>query len=184
MFTVIDGVVNFYLDSLIWKELAFWRNLKIKRVKGNSGFLTIKVKKFGSKLWNTIELLKHNLLTNGGRDFIHNQAYTNTSAGTIGAVYVALTSDAVAPAATDTTLASEITTGGLARALATPAHTTGTNTSTLTITFTASATFTAVQKAGTFNASSAGTMVHENTFTSTNLVANDQIALTWTMTLG
>jgi len=184
MFTVIDSVVEFHLDNLIAKELGFWLKSKFKRLKGNSGFLTVQIKRAGSNLWQYLDILKPNLLTNSGRDFIHAQSYTNASAGTQGANYVAVTVDTGAPAAGDTTLTGEISTGGLARAVSTPAHTTGTNTSTLTITFTASATHTAVQKAGTFNASSAGTMVHENTFTSTNLVSGDQLALTWTMTLG
>jgi hypothetical protein len=184
MFTVVDSVVEFYLDSLIVKELAFWRKLKIKRTKGHHGHLTVKVRKAGQKVWTYLDIFKKNLLTNGGRDFIHAQVYTNTSAGTQGANYVAVTTDATAPAATDTTLTTEIASGGLTRALAAPSHTAGTNTSTLTITFTSSATFTAVQKAGTFNAATVGIMMHENTFTSTNLVSGDQIALTWTMTLG
>lgn len=183
MFTVVDSVVEFHLDNLIAKELGFWLKSKFKRLKGKSGFLTVQVKRKAG-IWQYLDILKPNLLTNGGRDFIHAQSYTNTSAGTQGANYVAVTVDTGAPAAGDTTLTGEIATGGLARALSTPAHSAGTNTSTLTITFTASATHTAVQKAGTFNAASAGTMVHENTFTSTNLVSGDQLALTWTMTLG
>lgn len=185
MFTVVDSVIEFHLDNLIAKELGFWMKTKLKRLKGKSGFLTVQVKRAGSSsVWQYLDILKKNLLTTGGRDFIHAQSYTNTSAGTIGANWVGVTTDSGAPAAGDTTLASEISTNGLARAAATPGHSAGTNVSTLTITYTASGTHTAVQKAGTFNASSAGILVHENTFTSTNLVSGDQLALTWTMTLG
>lgn len=126
-----------------------------------------------------------NLLTDAGRDFIHNQAYTNTIAGTRGSGYVAVTTDVGSPAAGDTTLASEITTGGLGRADAdTKTHTTGTNVSTIEHTFTASATHTAVVKSGLFNAASVGTMTHENTFTTVTLQSNDTLKVTWTLTLG
>jgi len=139
----------------------------------------------GYYTYETIEEDKPNLLTDAGRDFIHAQAYTNTSAGTRGSGYIAVTTSATAPDAADTTLASEITTGGLGRADAdTKTHTTGTNVTTIEHTFTASATHTAVVKSGLFNAASVGTMTHENTFTSVTLQSNDTLKVTWTLTLG
>ena len=144
-------------------------------VNGRRGYYT----------YDVVEKDKLNLLTNGGRDFIHNQAYTNTSAGTRGSGFVAVTTDAGAPDAGDTTLASEIASGGLARADAdTKTHTTGTNVTTIEHTYTASATHTAVVKSALFNAASVGTMTHENTFTSVTLQANDTLKVTWTLTLG
>jgi len=144
-------------------------------VNGRRGFYT----------YQTVIKNKHNLLTNGGRDFFHNQVYTNTSAGTRGAGFIALTTDVAAPDAADTTLATEITTGGLGRADAdTKTHTTGTNVSTIEHTFTATAVHTAVVKSGMFNAATAGTMTHENTFTSVTLQVNDTLRVTWTLTLG
>lgn len=149
------------------------------------GYLTVLVKRANSDKWETIVKNKPNLLTNGGRDFFHAQVYTNTSAGTIGGNYIAVTTDTGAPAAGDTTLTSEITTNGLGRAQATTrTHSAGTNTTTLAITFTASGTHTAVQKAALFNASSAGTMTHENTFTPVTLATNDTLQVSWTLTLG
>lgn len=128
---------------------------------------------------------KKNLLTNAGRDWMHAQVYTNTSAGTRGAGYLAVTTDSGAPAAGDTTLATEITTGGLGRADAgTKTHTGGTNSTTVAHTFTASAQHTAVQKGALFNASSSGTMAHENTFTSASLEINDTLTVTATLNLG
>lgn len=125
----------------------------------------------------------HNLLTDDGRDFLHQQGYETTGLGTNGANYIALTSDTGTPAVTDTTLASEITTGGLARAQGTVAHTTGATTTTIQYTFTATATHSAVQKSGLFTAASAGIMVHEASFMSVNLQSNDQLQITWTITL-
>ena len=128
---------------------------------------------------------KPNLLTNNGRDWMIAQVYTNTSAGTRGSGFVALTVNTSSPAAGDTTLAGEITTGGLNRADATTkSHTGGTNSTTIQHTFTASATHTAVQKSALFNASSGGTMSHENTFTPVTLQSSDTLQVTWTTTLG
>ena len=149
------------------------------------GYMSVYLKRANSDKWIPITQNKHNLLTNGGRDFIHNQAYTNVAAGTQGSRYIAVTTDAGAPAAGDTTLTGEISTNGLARAAAsTNTHTNGTNTSTLGITFTASGAHTSVQKSALFNASSAGIMTHENTFTAVTLATNDQLQVTWTLTLG
>lgn len=144
-------------------------------VNGRKGFYT----------YEQIAQDKPNLLTNGGRDFIHLQAYTNTSVGTRGSGFIAVTTDVAAPDAADTTLATEIATGGLGRADAdTKTHTTGTNVTTIEHTFTASATHTAVVKSGLFNAASVGIMTHENTFTSVTLQSNDTLKVTWTLTLG
>ena len=130
---------------------------------------------------------KPNLLTNGGRDWMIAQVYTNTSAGTRGSGYIALTSNTASPAAGDTALAEEITTGGLARADAsTKSHTGGTNSTTIQNTFTASATHTAVQKSGLFNNTkdNSDTLSHENTFTAVTLQSSDTLQVTWTTTLG
>lgn len=130
---------------------------------------------------------KPNLLTNAGRDWMIAQVYTNTSAGTRGSGYIALTANSTSPAASDTSLASEITTGGLARADATTkSHTGGTNSTTIQHTFTASATHTNVQKSGLFNNTkdNSDTMSHENTFTAVTLQSSDTLQVTWTTTLG
>jgi hypothetical protein len=81
-------------------------------------------------------------------------------------------------------LTSEIATYGLTRAQGTYAHTAGTDNWTISKTFTATGSFTAVQKAGLFSASSAGTMMAENTFASVNLANGDQLTITWTIDLG
>jgi hypothetical protein len=130
-----------------------------------------------------------NLFTNGGRDFGHNQVYINTSAGTRGAGFIGLTTDTAAANAADTSLASEITTNGLARADAsTKTHTSGTNVSTIQNTFTASGAFTAVHKAALFNAAGPpvnGTMVHEAVLPSdVTLASGDSVQITWTVTYG
>jgi hypothetical protein len=129
-----------------------------------------------------------NLLTDGGRDQIHSQCVNETNAANTerGGGYIAVTTDSAAASAADTTLASEIASGGLSRADATTnTHTTGTNTSTLAKTFTASATHTAVHKAATFDASSSGNMYFEKVFASdATLVSGDTLTVTWTLTIG
>lgn len=152
----------------------------------HNGWTTVKVRRADQEEWETLIQDKPNLLTNGGRDFIHNQSYRNTSAGTEGTRYIAVTTNATAPDAADTVLTGEITTNGLARAAATTnSHTNGTNVSTLGVTYTATGSHTNVQKSGLFNQLSVGgTMTHENTFTPVSLVTDDQLQVTWTLTLG
>lgn len=125
----------------------------------------------------------HNLLTDDGRDFLHEQGYATSGLGANGGNYIALTTNSDAPADGDSSLTSEITTGGLGRAQGTVSHSAGENTSTIVKTFTATAAHTGVQKSGLFTAGTGGTMVHEATFSSVNLQNNDQLQVTWTITL-
>lgn len=101
--------------------------------------------------------------------------------------YIGLTTDTVAPAAGDTVLTSEITTGGLARALGTYAHTGAATSYTLSKTFSATAAFTAVHKAGLFTASTlaaAGILAFESVLNAdATLASGDSLALTWTVNI-
>lgn len=129
------------------------------------------------------------MLTNGGRDVIASACFnTGTQAAAIN--YLALTANATAPSASDTTLTAEIATGGggLIRAQATYAHTGGTATATLTKTFTANgsdALPVTVAKMGAFNASSSGTMGFETLIspTATISASGDALTLTETVTI-
>ncbi len=144
-------------------------------VNGRHGFYT----------YEYIELFKDNVLNNGGRDFLHNQGYTNTTAVSRGAGFLGVSENAAGADATHTTLAGEITTNGLGRADAdTKTHTTGTNVTTIQHTFTASGSFSAIQLCGLFTAATGGTMVNENTITPVALAANDTLRITWTVTMG
>lgn len=125
-----------------------------------------------------------NLLTNAGRDFVAAQLAGAASATAV-AKWIALSSDAGAPSAANTTLAGEISTNGLARKEATYAHTGGTNTYTLTAEWTASGTQNNIQKAGVFTAVSAGTMVFETALASAKSVTSgDTLTVVWTCTIG
>lgn len=121
-----------------------------------------------------------NLRTTVGNDYVCDSLGKSASRPAV-AEYMALSENAAGPAAGDTTLTGEITTNGLARVLATYAHTGAAILYTLAKTFTATGAFTAVQKEAIFNASSAGTMYVENTFTATALAINDQLTVTHTL---
>lgn len=154
--------------------------------KRSQGWLTVQVKRADSKKWDVIEWMKHNLGTDAGEDWLHAQLYTNTSAGTRGAGFIGVSSNAGGASAAHTSMAGEITTGGLARADATTkTHTGGSNQTVIEHTFTASTTHTDVQLSALFNQAGppvAGTMPHEATFTATTLQNNDQLKVTWTIT--
>lgn len=127
--------------------------------------------------------------TNSGADWQAAQM-GSTAPATNGANYVALSADATAPAATDTTLATEIATagGGLIRAQATYAHTIGTTTYTLTKTFVANgsdALPVTPRKAGFFPTAAAGALVFETAISTPPTLAatGDQITVTETVSL-
>ena len=157
----------------------------MKETIHREGKVNVKVRRWNADagthgVWEQIGESK-NLLTKAGIDVTCAQVYgtpQDTSAS-----FVALTVDSGAPSTSDTEVSAEITTGGLTRAVGTYAHTAGQATCTITKTFTATAQFTAVQKAGLFDAVAAGNLIHENTFSSTNLLTNDQIQITWTQTI-
>src|SRR5207244_3715603 len=66
--------------------------------------------------------------------------------------FMGLTTDAAAAAAGDTTLTTEITTGGCARTKATYAHTGGAATYTMQVVFSVTSTFTNIHKMSLFTA--------------------------------
>jgi hypothetical protein len=103
------------------------------------------------------------MLHTAGKDFAASALGDRSGSRAAAADYLALTANATAPSAGDTTLTAEIATGGggLIRAQATYAHTGGASTYTLTKTFTANGSDSlpvTVAKVGVFNASSSGAM--------------------------
>jgi hypothetical protein len=109
-------------------------------------------------------------------------------AGGISSVrFMALTTNAGAPSATDTVLTGEITTGGAARSLATYAHTFGNATMTLQKAFAITSSFTAIHKMGLFGAltlAGADPMIFETTLNADATVSNgDTLTVTDTITI-
>lgn len=131
-------------------------------------------------------------ITNTGYTLI-SAAMTNTGAQPAPVKYMALTTDATAPAATDTVLTSEIATagGGLIRAAigSITYSGTGNKVSTLVQTFTVNVNDTGlpvtIAKFGCFNASSAGTMAFEFKFAAAAVLSaiGDSVAVTEVVTL-
>lgn len=126
------------------------------------------------------------LTTNAGMTFLASKAeitgYANNGDY---AQYIAVTTTAISPAYTDTTLSGEITTNGLARAIAScsvNAAASGSITATCSKTFTASGTFTAVQASGLFTQSVTGILYEEGTFSSVNMISGDTLTVSWVTT--
>lgn len=130
--------------------------------------------------------VQRNLRTNVGADFWNTQLFATGAAGAQ-ANYIGLTTDSTAPAATDTSLASEETANGLGRAQATITHSAGASSSLLSHTWTyTGSTQKVIAKAGLFTAAGppiAGTMALETLLSSTATVNSngDQITLNWTV---
>lgn len=126
------------------------------------------------------------LRTNAGRDWqagVMGDTASTGSGSYAPANWIGLTADGTAPAAGDTTLTGEITSGTLDRAQAVYAHTGGTATYTLTKTFTSDQTVT-IRKLGVFTATSGGTMVFTSLLDAdAALVSGDSLQVTVTVTL-
>lgn len=128
----------------------------------------------------------HNLITNAGEDVISRQTAcgaTSAPACANGGIYIALTTDATAAAATDTACTTEQTLNGLARALGTYTHTTGATSHKIANTFTyTGSTSVVIAKVCMFDASTSGNMVAETVLSSTATVSanGDQVTINWT----
>lgn len=128
-----------------------------------------------------------NLKTNAGNDVIARQTAcgaTSAPACANGGIYIALTTNTATPLATDTTCTGEETLAGLARALGTYSHTTGTNTHRIQKVFTYTGSVNVVvAKVCMFDASSAGNMPFETLLTTTATVSanGDTLTINWDM---
>lgn len=121
-----------------------------------------------------------NLITTAGIDAVA----TAHQATAFRADYMAVSNNATAPAAGDTTLAGELSTNGFNRAQATYAHTGGAATLTLTKSWTATGTVTGIHKMGLFSAASGGTLVYTTAFSvDADVTADDTLEVTDTITL-
>lgn len=106
--------------------------------------------------------------------------------GQMPAMFLAVTSDATSPTSADTTLTSEATTNGFARAVGTFAHTAAATTYTLTKVFTASGTLTVNKEAvfGAANTTAGGVMPFESAEPSPpTLVSGDTLTQVVTITI-
>jgi len=157
-----------------------------------------KTKEYGPWIshFDSEEKILNDLLTNAGRDLIHNASFM-TGAQPAALTYYALCNPATfSPAVGDTTLNGEITTpSGLARHQCTGSvdgvtesftHTAGTNTTVVVCGFknNGGSPVTGIKGYGNFNAVAGGTLGTESAFTSLDLNPNEICKLTVTLTLG
>jgi len=136
------------------------------------------------------------LLTNGGRDLIHNASFMTGAQPAALTYYAICNPGTFTPAPGDTTLNGEITTpSGLARHQCTGAvdgvtesftHAAGGNTTVVVCGFknNAAPPITGIKGYGNFNLAAVGTLGTESAFTSLDLNQNDILKLTVTLTLG
>lgn len=132
-----------------------------------------------------------NLILDGGRVALHTYIYgttaQRTSAGLSGGGfnYIALTDNASAPAAGDTTLTAELVGNGLTRGLGTVTLPTGSDTvTTVARLFTYSGgSPQSIQKTALFDAVAAGRMAHEILFTQRTLNTGDAITISFQVTV-
>lgn len=152
-------------------KLAIWLMKK--------GFISPHVVKvpllFGS--WKQ-KMVIQNLVTNAGKA---GAASRLNGAGSEAAfTYIAIGTGTTAAAAGDTTLETEITTGGGERASATASRVTTdvtNDTARLVNTFNFTSTF-AVTEAGVLNAASSGVLLNRQVFTAVNVVNGDSLQIT------
>jgi len=150
-----------------------------------SDVVQVSVIRFGEVIDYSVQ---SNLITNAGEDVISRQTAcgaTGAPACADGGVYIALSTDSTATAATDTTCPSEIVGNGLSRTLGTYSHTTGTNQHEISATFTyTGAVPVTVAKVCMFDAASGGDLFAETLLSSTATVSanGDQLTINWTFT--
>lgn len=122
--------------------------------------------------------------TNGGADWQSGVMGNSASNGTgayAPACYIGVTANSAAPVATDTTLAGEVVSGTLIRAIAIYAHTVGSTSYTLSLTMTADQTIT-LEKIGVFTALTGGVMVFETLLNSpVTMISGDQVLIVETV---
>lgn len=127
--------------------------------------------------WGT-EMKLANLITTAGKAGVASRI--NGSGGEAAFTYLAIGTGTTAANVADTTLETEITTGGGARAAATASRTTTdttNDTARLVYTWTFSSSF-AVTEAGALNAASSGTLLNRQVFTAVNVVSGDSLQVT------
>lgn len=125
-----------------------------------------------------------NTVTNAGLAEVASLILTDDPGTATAFDYIAIGTGTTAADATDTTLETEITTGGGSRAAGTGTLSTTTvtdDTAELEVTFSFTSSF-AVTESGVFNAASAGTMLARQVFSAINVANGDSLTITWKIT--
>jgi hypothetical protein len=139
------------------------------------------VKRAGDTEWQLVSVT-HNIMTNGGLDFVKTQLGTAANASLVDDI--SLSTSASSPAATWHNIPSEITNNGLERASGIY-NTIGTGNWKVFVTFNATGTHTNVQLTGIswVVTANGGALFACATITAVTLQANDQLKITWTFTV-
>jgi len=180
--------VQFKVEVARWdaERRKYWMGRDPKTGKLTSWFLHYDSEKVPSD----------DLLTNGGRDLIHNASFMTGSQPAALTYYAICNPGTFTPDPTDTTLSGEITTPtGLARHVCNQTvdgvtesftHTAGQNTTVVVCAFknNGGSAVTGIKGYGNFNAGAAGTLGTESSFSSLDLNPNDLLKLQVTLTLG
>jgi osmotically-inducible protein OsmY len=127
----------------------------------------------------TEEMRKRNLVTNAGKAGAASRL--NGAGAEPAFTYIAMGTGTTAPAAGDTTLQTELSGSGLARANASASRVTTSvtnDTAQLQNTFNVTGTV-AVTESGILNASSGGVLLCRQTFSAINVVNGDSLQVTW-----
>jgi hypothetical protein len=122
-----------------------------------------------------------NLVTDAGKAGVASRI--NGSGSEAAFTYIAVGTGATAANAADTTLQTEITDSGLARAAATASRVTVDVTNDgarLALTFSVSGTK-AVTESGVLNAGSSGVLLCRQVFSAINVISGDSLTITWTI---
>ncbi len=155
----------------LWQENNFGKFLR--RV------LKIDLQGFGLFGQWADSMVVKNLVTTAGKGGVASRI--NGAGAEAAFTYLAVGTGTTAPAAGDTTLQTEITDSGLARAAATASRVTTTTTNdTAQLDYTWSVTGTkAVTEAGALNAASSGVLLGRQTFSAVNVVNGDTLQVTY-----
>lgn len=120
-----------------------------------------------------------NLITNAGKAGIASRI--NGAGAEAAFDYIAIGTGSTAADATDTTLETELSSGGMSRASATTSRTTTdvtNDTARNIVTFSVTATA-AITESGVLNAASSGTLLCRQVFTAINVTNGDSLQATW-----
>lgn len=163
-----DGaLLNFYRGTALQDSLRIGPNMVHALIKHPDGSFT----DLG---------VTENLITDAGIDAVAT-AHQGTA---FRADWMAVSNNASAPSASDTTLTGELSSSGFDRDNSTYAHTPGASTLTLTSSWTATGTVANIHKMGLFTASTSGTLVYTTAFSvDASVTADDTLEVTDTVTL-
>ena len=109
-------------------------------------------------------IVRDNIIPTAGLDYIMNRIYNDTISANTHVDHLALSANSATPLAANTTFPNEITTGGLARVVASSDHVAGTGLMELDHEFTASAAITGIHKAALFATETSTQPIHAIAF--------------------